>query len=195
MKNNNILKRFTALALAGFLALALTLDISPSFAQRGGRSGGGSFGGGRSFGGGGSFGGGRSSTGGSSSFGSGRSSTGGSSFGGGGSSFGRSGSFNRGVSRSTTGYNFTSSRGVTAPVRGYGGFRSYSFYWGAPMWYYYTPFHPAFYFHAPMYSNGYYEPGGFNFLNSFISLLVFIFLIWLVIRLFSRSRGPRYVTY
>jgi hypothetical protein len=90
---------------------------------------------------------------------------------------------------------YTSPSGIAAPVRGYRGFNSYSFYWGAPAWYYYTPFHPAFYFRPPVYVGGYYEPGGFNFLNFFLSIFIFIFLIWLVIRIFSGGRGPRYTTY
>ena len=99
----------------------------------------------------------------------------------------------RGFSRSSNMY--TSPGGISAPVRGYGGFRSYSFYWGAPSWYYYTPFHPAFYFHPPIYVNGYYEPGGFNFLNMIVSLFVFVFLIWLIGRMFTGGRRVRYTTY
>lgn len=99
-------------------------------------------------------------------------------------SFGRTGGFSgsngmsRGYTRSTNTY--MAPGGISAPVRGYGGFRSYSFYWGAPAWYYYTPFHPAFYFRPPVYmgapGGGYYEPGGFNFMN----LIMGLFLIGIV---------------
>lgn len=188
------------------LATVLLSGAVGAFAQRGGGRSFGGGGGGRSFGGGGgsfggsrSFGGGSGSAGGTRSFGGSNGSSTRGGLGSGGSSFGRSGSFNnsggisRGYSRSTNTY--SSPGGISGPVRGYGGFRSYSFYWGAPAWYYYTPFHPAFYFHPPIYSGGYYESGGFNFMNLILSVLVFVFLIWLIARLFRGGRGVRYVTY
>jgi hypothetical protein len=97
---------------------------------------------------------------------------------------------------------YTGSNG-SYPVRGYGGFRSYSFYWGAPAWYYYTPFHPAFYFHPPVYAGGYYQPGGFNFGNLVLALVIFgvlgMFLFFVVargvFRAISGRGGPRYTSY
>ena len=82
------------------------------------------------------------------------------------------------------------------PAYHYGYWSGYSFYWGAPHWYYYTPFHPAFYWHQPMYYGDGYYPGGFNWLNLFIGLIVgpivVIFVLGLMIRLFS---GGRRLTY
>ncbi len=189
----------------------------------GGRSfggGGSSFGGGRSSGGS-SFGSGRSS--GGSSLGSGRS--GSSSFGGGSTSSGRSGgSFgsNRSIGSSSSGgsfgrsgsmgrSSFTSSRSVTYGGRSYvtrpylyGGtsyhavyYGGFGDYWYHPAWYFYTPFHPAFYYSRPYYdeSVGAYVPGGFSFLNFLFGLLIFGFVIWLISRIFFRSRGLRYTSY
>lgn len=117
-------------------------------------------------------------------------------------SFNRTGGFsssNRGISRgyvSSTNM-YTSPGGIVAPVRGYGGFRSYSFYWGAPVWYYHTPFHPAFYFHPPVYvagpGGGYYQPGGFNFMNlilgivliGILGILFFVVILRGIFRLFG----------
>ncbi len=67
----------------------------------------------------------------------------------------------------------------------------------SPPWYYYTPFHPAFYFHPPVYYDGGLYPGGFNWLNFFISLVVFGFVIWLIGRIFigGRRKGVRYTNY
>lgn len=181
----------------------------------GGRSFGGSFGGGsRSSGsfGGGSFGGSSRSSGGS--FGGGRSGFGSSSRSSGGSfggsrsssssgSFGRSGSFGgSGFTRSTSRPSYYGQRpvstrtyyvgGVGYPGYSYGFWSGYSLGWamGAP-WYYYTPFSPYFYFHRPVMYEGALYPGGFNWLNFFISLLFFGFLIWLMVRIFSGGRGKR----
>jgi hypothetical protein len=168
----------------------------------GGRSSGGSFGSGRSSGG--SFGGSRSSGSGGSS-GSSRSSGG--SFGGsrstGGGSFGRSGSFGSSGIRTTTtrpstfGQRPVSTRtyyvgGVGYPGYSYGFWSGYSLGWamGAP-WYYHTPFSPYFYFHRPVMYQGALYPGGFNWVNFFISLLIFGFLIWLMFRIFSGGGGRR----
>ena len=64
------------------------------------------------------------------------------------------------------------------------------------MWYYYTPFHPAFYYNAPYYDNGYMVPGGFSFFHLFLSLFIFIALFWVIVRLFSGGRRKvRYTTY
>ena len=87
-------------------------------------------------------------------------------------------------------------RGGSYPTRYGGGWSGYSYYWGAPMWYYYTPFHPAFYYNAPYYDNGYMVPGGFSFFHLFLSLFIFIALFWVIVRLFSGGRRKvRYTTY
>ncbi|MCS6775586.1 MAG: hypothetical protein RMJ43_06535 [Chloroherpetonaceae bacterium] len=188
-----------------------------------GRSFGGSFGGSRSSGSfGGSFGSRRSNDAGSSfggSFGSGRSFGG--SFGSGapmpGRSFGSSGSFGRSGS-------FGSVRTATRPPAYYGQRpissrtyyingtpyigHSFSFWsgfslgWalGSPPWYFYTPFSPYFYFHRPVLYNGELYPGGFNWLNFFIGLLFFAFLIWVIWMVFRNLSGGgrrkiRYTTY
>ena len=80
-------------------------------------------------------------------------------------------------------------------MRSYGGWGGYSYYWGSPAWYYWTPFHPAFYFNPPVYMNGYYEPGGFNFLHFLISIVFFLFIFWLIARLLFGRRGVRYTSY
>lgn len=187
----------------------------------GGRSfgGGGSFGGSRSsggsFGGSGSFGGGSRSSGSTGSFGGSRSfggsgagstrssgSFGGSSSSGG--SFGRSGSFgSSGIGRSTSVYNRSAGTysygGRSYPVYGGGaGFwTGYSLgYWSSPAWYYYTPFHPAFYVGRPYVGpDGYVYGGGFNWLNFLIGIAFFVFLIWLVVRLFGGGKRVRYTSY
>src|SRR5579862_9905590 len=168
------MKLRTLLVLCFVSAFALTASLST--AQRGRGSFGG---GGHSFGGGGGFGGGHSFGGGGGSFGGSRPSGGGSfgshsSFGGGGGSFGRSssgssfsrsGGFGRSGSVSSSSMyrpSYSYSRPLfTRPYYGsrynayyYGGWSDYSFYWGRPSWWYYTPFHPAFYWGAPvMYGN------------------------------------------
>lgn len=181
----------------------------------GGRSGG-SFGGGRSSS---SFGGGRSGgsfSGGGGSFGSGRSSSsfGGSrsysnsgrsnssSFGGGRStsgsgSFGRSGSFGSSSFTSSRSVNYNGRSYTTSSTPYYYGGRPYHAvyvggwgdYWYHPVWYYWTPFHPAFYYSGPQYINdpngGYYVSGGFNFFHFLIGAAFFIFVIWLIARLFG----------
>lgn len=181
--------------------------------------GGGSFGGSRSSGGsfgGGSFGGSRSSGGGS--FGGSSRSFGGGSFGtsgtrssgsfgsgstsrstGSGGSFGQSGSFGtQSYTHSSSGYGVGSTygyRGSYYPTRSYGGWSDYSFYWGHPSWYYYTPFAPAFYYNPPVYVNGYMEPGGFNFLHFLLSMVFFVFLLWLVGKILFGRKSVRYTTY
>lgn len=181
-----------------------------------GRSSGGSFGGGsfsRGRSSGSSFGGTRSSGGGGGLFGGGRSSSG--SFGGtrssGSGSFGRSGSFgSSGYGRSTSVAPSYASRtpvrtgtytyqGRAVPAHYYGGWSGYSFYWGAPMWYYWTPFHPAFYFSPPVYYGGTMYPGGFNWLHLFLGVVFFIlflgFLLWLFGSMGGRRKRIRYTTY
>lgn len=189
----------------------------------GGRSFGGSFGGSRSSG---SFGGSRSSGslggsprssggsfGGSGSVGGSSRSSGGS-FGGSRSSgnsgsFGRGGAFGGGIRTTTSrpstfGQRPVSSRtyyvnGTPYIGHSFGFWSGYSLGWamGAP-WYYHTPFSPYFYFHRPVIYQGALYPGGFNWVNFFISLLFFGFLIWLVVRIFSgggRGKRIRYTNY
>jgi len=170
--------------LAGVIAIAVACPLLPAAAQR------------RSGGGGGSFS--RSGSG----FGGGSFNRSGSSFSGG--SVGRgnvgsssSGSFNRGGafgSRSYTGSSSGSSYfygGRSAHY--YGG---YGDYWYHPAWYYWTPFHPAFYFGAPYIgSDGYYHPGGFSIIRLFMSLVFFVFVLWLIVKIFFGSKSVRYTTY
>jgi hypothetical protein len=173
-------------------------------------SGGGSFGSGRSssgsFGGsgGGSFGSqSRSSSGsfggGSGSFGSGRSYGSGGSFGRSGS-FGGSGSLSGGsYSRSTNTYVYQGRSYPVAPYYGgMGGFwAGYSLgWWSSPSWYWWTPFHPAFYVNRPYVGpNGMVYPGGFSWTHFFIGIIFFLFILWLIGKLFFRNRGVRYTTY
>lgn len=183
--------------LTGVLAVSFSLQGADAQRRGGfggggsfGRSGGGGFGGGSFSGGGGSFG--RSSSGssGSSSFGRsggfgsnsiGRSSSG--------SSFGRSGGYGGG-------YSYTRSAGGGGY---YGGRAAYgygpSYYWGSPMWYYYTPFHPAFYYNAPYIGqDGAYYGGGFNFMHFLISVMLFFGVIWLLSKLFFGRKNVRYTS-
>lgn len=172
----------------------------PSTPSSGTTRSGGSFGGGTPATGG-SFGGSRPS---SSSFGTGRttsSATG---------SFGNSGSFGSSsyvrssssrpsyYGRSPLTSSTTVYMGRTVPVYGYGGWSSYSFYWGTPAWYYWTPFHPAFYYRPPVYYDGGIYPGGFSFgraLMGMLSLvLVFAFIVWLFGRI-GGGGNVRYTTY
>jgi hypothetical protein len=213
------LARLARLMIVGFLTALLALQTPLADAQRGR----GSFGGGRSFGGGGSSFGGSRSFGSGGSFGN---RSGGSSFGSGstrsfggatgsmgtrssGGSFGRSGSFGSGggITRSSSmnrwspGSSTYVYRGSSYPIYGGGaglGFLAgYSLgYWSSPAWYYWTPFHPAFYVRPPYVSGGMVYPGGFNWLNFFLGLLVFGFLIWLFARIFfGGGRRVRYTTY
>lgn len=217
------------------MATLIALPIIPAMGQRGGRSGGSSFGGGRSSGGsfrfgggggsfsGGGFGSGRSSGGGFGGSNSGGRSSGGSFSGGGFGSGGRSSGGSFGTGRSTGGgfgssgvvrstsvrpssygrtpsstrnYNYN---GMSVPGYSFGFWSGYSLGWAmSPPWYYRTPFHPAFYMRPPVYYNGGLYPGGFNWLNFFIGVLIFGFVIWLLFRLFrggGRSRGVRYTTH
>jgi hypothetical protein len=73
--------------------------------------------------------------------------------------------------------------------------------WMAPMWYFSTPFHPAFYFHRPVYYGGAVYPGGFNWGNFFLGILVIGALIVAAVWLFRKLAGGggqrklRYTTY
>ncbi|MCX6381190.1 MAG: hypothetical protein NT023_17245 [Armatimonadetes bacterium] len=99
-----------------------------------------------------------------------------------------------GYTRSSNTFSYN---GISAPIRGYGGFHA-SYYWGAPHWYYWTPFHPAWYYSPPIYSNGYYQPGGFSIFRSLLSVILFLLFIGLIVRHFTggrRSGGSQYVTY
>lgn len=80
----------------------------------------------------------------------------------------------------------------------YGG--GYGDYWYHPAWYYYTPFHPAFYFGGPTYvsdgyGGGYYAPGGFSFFRFIIGGMVLMFILWLVVRIFTGFGGRRNIRY
>lgn len=189
--------RIVRFLLVGLLTLLIALPINAAQAQRRG----GSFGGRSSFGGGGgsSFGGGGGfRTGGGGSF---RSSNRGSSFGGGSSfnsgsarsssSFGRTGGFgSQSYTRSSSTPSYTYSYGGRSyPAYSYGG---YGDYWYRPHWYYWLPFHPAFYYGAPyLGSDGYYYPGGFSFSRLLLSLVFFVFLFWLIGKIFFGGGGRR----
>ena len=73
-------------------------------------------------------------------------------------------------------------------------------YWYHPAWYYWTPFHPAFYFGGPTYvgdgyGGGYYAPGGFSFFRLIFGGLILLFLVWLVLRIFTGFGGRKSVRY
>ncbi len=72
-----------------------------------------------------------------------------------------------------------------------GGFSDYSFYWSRPSWYYYTPFHPAFYYSPPIYTGGAYYGGGFSFFRFLMGLVLIGVVIGGVIWVFSLFRGGR----
>jgi hypothetical protein len=72
----------------------------------------------------------------------------------------------------------------------FGGFYDYSYAWGSPSWYYYTPFHPAFFFSPPYYYGGNYYPGEFSFFRLILGIGIFVLLIWLIMKLFSRTNQP-----
>ncbi len=78
------------------------------------------------------------------------------------------------------------------PAYGYGG---YGDYWFHPAWYYWLPFHPAFYYGAPYYYGGAYYPGGFSFTRLIIGILVIVFIIWLLSKIFGGGKGVRYTSY
>jgi hypothetical protein len=186
------------LAMAA-LWLAAILIAPAAWAQRG------SFGGGRGFGGG--FGGGRSPGGGRSygspsssrpfggSFGGSRSSTPRS-----GTSFSSSRSYTPRVTTQRPGYASSSpvrtstySHGGTTYTRNhYDRFSDASYSWQRPSWLYYTPFFLPFYFHPPVVYGGTMYPGGFNWGNLILALLVFAAIAWVVWRLVRGSgQGPR----
>ncbi len=181
--------RILAVLAIGLLAL---MPVSAVFARGGGGGGrgGGSFGGGHSsFGGGGSFGGSRSSG----SFGGGSRSVGG--------SFGRSGSF--GGTRGSGLGSHVSSYATRTPVasrpfayggrggsaRYYGGWSDYSYGWAHPMWYMYTPFHPAFYYGPPVFYGGSYYPGQFDFVRLLITMVLVLAVIWLIVKIYKTARA------
>ena len=167
------------------LALALLMD-SPVLARGGG--GHGSFGGGHS-----SFGG---------SFGGGRS---GGSFGGGtrsfGGTFGRAGAFggSRGFGAQSRVSGFAtrtpvSTRrlaygGYAGSARYYGGWSDYSYGWAHPAWYMWTPFHPAFYYGPPVYYNGAYYPGAFNFLHFLVGVVLILAIIYVIVGIVKKARA------
>ena len=77
------------------------------------------------------------------------------------------------------------------PAYYYGGWSDYSFYWMHPAWYYWMPFHPAFYYSQPVMYNGVMYPGDFSWMRFFIGVLIIIFVIWLITRLFRGGSGRR----
>ncbi|HEY3331204.1 MAG TPA: hypothetical protein VGK19_14340 [Capsulimonadaceae bacterium] len=77
------------------------------------------------------------------------------------------------------------------PVYNTSPWANHSFFWLAPHpWYYgWNPFMPPFYFHPPYY-NGYgYVPGGFNWFNLVMLVVVVGLLVWLGIRLFRNREA------
>ncbi|HWD39830.1 MAG TPA: hypothetical protein VG944_13355 [Fimbriimonas sp.] len=126
---------------------------------------------------------------------------------GGGSSFNRSGSFgNSGRINSTSIAGAPSAyRGVSPVYQSryyYGGgyypsyyYGGYGDYWFHPAWYYWLPFHPAFYYSPPYMYNGAYYPGGFSFTRLILGILVIMFVLWLLSRIFGGGRGVRYTNY
>lgn len=81
--------------------------------------------------------------------------------------------------------------GVRTPVYSYGGSSGYSFYWNQPMWYYRTPFHPAYYFTPPVHYNGAVYPGSFSFFRFFWGLVWFVALIAVGVYLYRRYTASR----
>jgi hypothetical protein len=67
-------------------------------------------------------------------------------------------------------------------VRHYGGWGDYSYDWGAPRWYYYAPWHPAFYFHPPVLYGGAMYPGGVNYLNVLLGAICIAVVLALILR-------------
>jgi len=206
------MKRLLSFLVCLVLIMAI---VGEAFAQRSfGRSGG-FGGGGRSFGGGGGF---SRSSGGGSFFGGGsrssssysaprssysgpRSSTG---------SFGRSGSFgNSGRVNSSSinpNRNYGGSNYGSRTTVVYGG-SPYSYYGGGGFWSGYSmgvltspwthwmPWHPGFYVNPPYYSNGAYYDGGFSFSRFILGILVIVFIIWLLGRLFRGGSGGGRIKY
>jgi hypothetical protein len=74
---------------------------------------------------------------------------------------------------------------------GYGGWGDYSLGWLSPPWYYYLPFHPAFYYSPPIYYDGGYYPGGFSFGRLLLGILIIAFIIWLLAKIFGGGGGRR----
>lgn len=223
-------RRWGRWAGVALLVVLLALPAEMALARRGGSFGGGgrSFGGGRSYSAPRSFGGSRpgGSFGGGSQPGGSTARRPGSSFGGnrpgtsGGGGFGRSGGFgSRNYIRSTRVAPSYASRRPTrtsqmyynngyVPAYHYGGFSGWSYAWAAPMWYFHTPFHPAYYYRPPVYYQGGMYPGGFNWGNFFAALILFAIVIamivWVVRRMRrkhghaahgSRGKRIRYTTY
>lgn len=124
-------------------------------------------------------------------------------------SFGRSGSMGSGGSIRTStvqpryyGRPSTYSRtvvynGMSVPAYHYGFWSGYSMGWMTPRWYYYTPFHPAFYYGRPVYYEGGIYPGEFSFGRLVIGLCALMFVIWLCTLPFrlGGGRGVRYTNY
>jgi hypothetical protein len=65
----------------------------------------------------------------------------------------------------------------------------------SPPWYYYTPFHPAFYMNPPVYYQGAYYSGGFNFGHLILGLIALVFVFWLIGRFIIGRQTIRYTHY
>jgi hypothetical protein len=86
--------------------------------------------------------------------------------------------------------------GIGYPYHSFGFWSGFSLGWAmSPPWYYYTPFHPAFYFRPPVLYDGAMYPGGFSFARMFMGLVGFVFVIWLLALVFGGGRRVRYTTY
>ena len=90
--------------------------------------------------------------------------------------------------------------GSYVPAYHFGFWSGYSLAWASPAWYYYTPFHPAFYWAPPVYYDGGVYPGGFDWGRFFVGLILWIVAIWVMVWLFRRlfaggGRRIRYTSY
>jgi hypothetical protein len=55
------------------------------------------------------------------------------------------------------------------------------------MWYYHTPFHPAYFMNPPVVHGGQMYPGGVNWLNVFIGIVMWGLIIWFCVWMFRRA--------
>ncbi len=72
------------------------------------------------------------------------------------------------------------------PAYSYGGWGDS---WYHPAWYFWTPFHPAFYYSQPYYYNGGYYPGDFSFGRLILGVIIVLFAFWLIGKIFFRGGG------
>lgn len=68
-------------------------------------------------------------------------------------------------------------------------------YWSHPSWYYWTPFHPAFYYSPGYYMGGQYYPEQFSFTRFLFGVILIFFIIWLILRIFGGGKRIRYTQY